>query len=137
MITQRVSEWCGYALLFVSYDFLCVGVAGALLLLLSGEDVQGYIAIGTACVVGASAAYAARVGLEDGRWERLYMPVLPAILAAVFAVSGIADADGITVVGVLLGLLGTLVAASVFAVLTTFVHLLIRRTWNQDTVTGA
>ena len=134
MTTQRVSEWCGYALLFVSYDFLWVGVAAALLL--SGEDGQGYIAIGTACVVGASAAYAARVGLEDGRWERLYMPVLPAILAAVFAVSGIADADGITVVGVLLGLLGTLVAASFFAVLTTFVHLLIRRKWNQNTATG-
>ena len=125
MTTRRLREWCGYVLLFVFYDFLWVGFAVALLL--SGEDSQGFIVIGTACVVGASAAYAARVGLEDGRWERFYMPVLPAFLAAVFAVYGIAGADGITVFEVLLGFGLTLLFASLFAGLTTVVHLLIRR----------
>lgn len=129
MTRKTVRQWCGHTLLFVSYDFLWVGVAAALLL--SEEDGQGYIPIGTACVVGASAVYAARVGLEDGRWERLYMPAVPAILAAVFAVYGIADADGITVVGVLQGFLQTLGVASLFALLTTSIHLLIRRKWNR------
>lgn len=134
MIARILRECGGWALLFVSYAFLWVGVAAALLL--SGDDDRGYIAIGTACVVGASAAYAARVGLEDGRWERLYMPVLPAILAAVFAVYGIADADSIPVAGVLLGFLGALCVASLFAALTTVVHLLIRRGCNQNRRTG-
>ena len=135
MTTRRLREWCGGALLFVAYDFLWVGFAAALLL--SGEDSLAFIAIGTACVVGASAAYAARVGLEDGRWERLYMPVLPAFLAAVFAVYGIAGADRITVAEASLGFGWTLLVASLLAWPTTVVHLLIRRKWDQNTVTGA
>ena len=134
MIARILREGGGWALLLVSYSFLWVGFAAALLL--SGEDDRAYIAIGTACVVGASAAYAARVGLEDGRWERLYMPVLPTILVAVFAVYGIADADGITVAGVLLGFLEALYVGSFFAVLTTVFHLVIRRWWNQRRETG-
>ena len=62
MTTRRLREWCGGALLFVAYDFLWVGFAAALLL--SGEDSLAFIAIGTACVVGASAANAARANLE-------------------------------------------------------------------------
>ena len=135
MTTRRLREWCGCAVLFVFYDFLWVGFAAALLL--SGEDSQGYIAIGTACVLGASAAYAAKLGLEDGRWERLYMPLLPAVLAAVFALYGIAGADGITVAEASLGFGWTLLAASFFGLLTTFVHLVIRRKRDQNTVTGA
>jgi hypothetical protein len=125
MTTGRLREWCGCALLFVFYDFLWVGFAAALLL--SGKDSQGFIAIGAVCVVGASAAYAARVGLEDGRWERLYMPVLPAFLAAVFAVYGIAGAESITIAEASLGFGWTLLVASLFAVPTTVFHLRIRR----------
>ena len=62
MTTRRLREWCGCALLFVFYDFLWVGVAAALLL--SEEDSQGFIAIGTVCVVGASAVYVARANLN-------------------------------------------------------------------------
>ena len=125
MTTRRLREWCGCALLFMFYDFLWVGVAAALLL--SEEDSQGFIAIGTVCVVGASAVYVARANLEDERWERLYMAVLPAFLAAVFAVYGIAGADSITVAEVSLGFGSTLLVASLFAVPTTVFHLRIRR----------
>ena len=135
MTTRRLRELCGWVLLFVVYDFLWVGFAAALLL--SEEDSLAFIAIGTACVVGASAAYAARMGLEDGRWERLYMPVLPAFLSAVFALYGIAGADGITVAQVSLGFGSTLLVASFLAGPTTAGHLLIRRKKNQNTVTGA
>ncbi len=135
MIKQKLRDVCGWVLLFLAYDFLCVGVAAAFLL--SEKDNQGAIAIGTACVLAASAAYAARVGLEDGRWERLYMPVLPAVLAAVFAVYGIANAENITAGEVPPGFGGTLLVAAFFGVPTTIAHLLIRRKWNQNKVTGA
>ena len=135
MIKQKLRDVCGWVLLFLAYDFLWVGVAAAFLL--SGEDNRAFIAIGTACGVGASAAYAARVGLEDGRWERLYMPVLPAVLAAVFALYGIANADDITVGEVSLGFVGSLLVAAIFAVPTTSAHLFIKRKWNKNRVTGA
>lgn len=125
---------CGCALVFLTYDFLLVGVAADLLL--SGENDKEFIAIGAACVVGASAAYAARVGLEDGRWERLIVPVLPALLAGVFAVFGIANEDGIAVGEVTLGFGVTLLAASMIAVPVTIVHLLIKNRRNP-VVSGA
>ena len=124
----------GNVLLFLAYDFLWVGVAAALL---SAGDNRGFIAIGMACVLGASAAHAARAGLEDGRWERLYTPVLPTFLAAVFAVHGIANEDSITVHQVSLGFGGTLLVASIFAVPSTALHLHIRSKWNQNIATGA
>lgn len=68
---------CGFV--FLTYDFLLVGGAAAWLLSDKGEE--EYIAIGAACVVGAGAAYAARVGVEDGQWERLYIGMLTALLA--------------------------------------------------------
>ena len=129
MTKQKMRKACGCVLLFLAYDFLWVGVVAALLL--SEGDDQGFIAIGTACVLAASAAYAARVGLEDGRWERLYMPVLPAFLAAVFAVYGIANEDSITVGQVSLGFGGTLLVAAIFAVPSTVAHLFIRRKWSR------
>ena len=135
MTKQRLRAACGWILLFLAYDFLWVGVAAALLL--SEEDNQGFIVIGTACVLAASTTYAARVGLEDGRWERLYMLVLPAFLAAVFTLHGIANADSITVGQVSLGFGGTLLVAAFFALPTTIVHLSIRRKRNQKMVTGA
>ena len=51
MTKQKMRKWGGWVLLFLAYDFLWVGVAAALLL--SGDDNQGFIAIGTACVAGA------------------------------------------------------------------------------------
>ena len=125
MTKQKLREAFGCFLLFLAYDFLWVGFAAALLL--SGEDNQALIAIGTACVVVAGAAYAARVVLENGRWERLYMPLLPAVLAAVFAVYGIADADSIPVGDASLAFGWTLLVAAFFAVPTTIVHLYIRK----------
>ena len=52
MTKQKPREAFGCVLLFLAYDFLWVGLAAALLL--SGEDNQAFIAIGTSCVVGAS-----------------------------------------------------------------------------------
>ena len=134
MTNQKLREKGGCFLLFLAYDFLWVGVAAALLL--SAEDNQGLIAIGTACVIGASAVYAARVGLEDGRWERLYMPLLTALLALVFAVYGIANADDITVGQVTSGFGWTLLVATLLAAPTTIAHLCIRKKWNQNMLTG-
>ena len=125
MNNKKLGKAFGCVLLFLAYDFLWVGVAAALLL--SAEDNQGFIAIGTACVLAASAAYAARVGLEDGRWERLYMPVLQALLATVFGVYGVANVEGITVGQVSLGFGWMLLVATVLAAPTTVVHLLIRK----------
>ena len=110
MTKQKVLKAFGHVLLFLAYDFRWVGVAAALL---SAGDNRGFIAIGMACVLGATAAHVARAGLEDGRWERLYMLVLPTILAAVFAVHGIANEDSITVLQVSLGFGGTLLVASI------------------------
>ena len=115
--------------LLLAYDFLWIGGASAWLL--SKEGDQAFIAIGAACVLGTGATYAARVGLEDGRWERLYMPLLPALLAAIFAVYGIANAGGITVGEVSLGFVWTLVVGALLALPPTVVHLCIRRQWNQ------
>lgn len=126
MIKQKIRQAFGCLLLFLAYDFLWVGIASALLL--EQEDSQGFITIGTACVLGASAVYAARVGLEDGRWERLYMSAVLGLLAAVFALYGIANEESITVAQASLGFRETLGVAAFFAVPCTLVHLLIRRT---------
>ena len=64
------------------------------------------------------------------------MPVLPAFLAAVFAVFGIADADSATVGEASLGFGWALLVAAFLALPVTIAHLLIRRRWNQNTATG-
>ena len=87
--------------------------------------------IGTACVL------AARVGLEDGQWERLYMSALLSILSAVFALYGIANEESITVHQVSLGFGGSLLAASFLAAPITILHLLIRGKRDQNMVAGA
>ena len=65
------------------------------------------------------------------------MPVLPAFLAAVFAVYSIANVGTVAVGQVTLGFAWTLLVAAIFAVPSTLAHLFIRREWNQNMVTGA
>ena len=65
------------------------------------------------------------------------MLVLPTILAAVFAVHGIANEESIPVHKASLGFGWTLPVASIFAVPSTVLHVHIRRKWNQNMATGA
>ena len=135
MSKKAVRNVFGCGFVFLTYDFLLVGGAAAWLLSDKGEE--EYIAIGAACVVGAGAAYAARVGFEDGRWERLYIGMLTALLAGAFALFGIANQEDITLPQVTLGLGGTLLAASILAVPITIIHLLIKNRRDRNVVTGA
>ena len=130
MIRPGMRKVWGWFLLFLAYDFLWVGFAAALLLSCEGDE--GYIAIGTSCVLAAGAVYAARVGLEDGRWERLYMPLLPAVLAGVFAMYGIAGEEEITVLEVPFRFAWVLLVGGFLALPSILVHLSIRNGWNRS-----
>ena len=115
----------GLFLLFLTYVFLWV--AGGSILLLQSDDNQGFIVIGTSCLIAANGAYAARMALKDHAWERLYITALAAILAMIFATWSVANEEKITIYQAVQGFINVMGAASALALMTTVVHWFVTR----------
>lgn len=108
---ETMAGFAGEFMLFLTLTFLVAAVAS--ILASSGEDPQGYVAIGTPFVVAAGAMYTARDFLEKRRFKRLLMTLSISAVSLAMSGVGVAGVTGGTVGGTVIGFVGVTVLASI------------------------